>query len=176
MRLKIDNTTLLAYVLPFLSSISAESGEVLREAGRRAYAPSGDWWQLSTGDFLSLSTGDLKPITGGKASEQMTVWQYYALLDFKEFAKEFAELIEKLTPPQTMEQKRICDTLPKNTIQEALLIFNRNYFGLHNFADAEKIPIFDVLIAKKDTYAKALFEHEWQRAQMRKYRSRQQHR
>lgn len=176
MRIKIDSGTPLAYITPYLDAISKESGEVLREAGRRTYAPSGDWWQLSTGEFLSLSTGDLTPITQGVAQEQMTVWQYYALLDFKEWAKEFAELIEKLTPPQTMEQMQVCKMLPKNTIQEALLIFNRNYFGLHNFAEAEKIPIFDVLIAKKDTYAKALFEHEWQRAQMRKYRSRQQHR
>lgn len=176
MRLKINNTTLLAYILPYLNSITTESGAVLREAGRRTYAPSGDWWQLTTGEFLSLSTGDLTLITQGVAQEQMTVWQYYALLDFKEWAAEFAQLIEKLTPPQTMEQMQVCKMLPKNTIQEALLIFNRNYFGLHNFAEAEKIPIFDVLIAKKDTYAKALFEHEWQRVQMRKYRSRQQHR
>lgn len=176
MRLKIDSTTLLAYILPYLNNIPAESEAVLREAGRRTYAPSGDWWQLSTGEFLSLSTGDLTLITKGVAQEQITVWQYYALLDFKEWAADFASLIEKLTPPQTMEQMQVCKMLPKNTIQEALLIFNRNYFGLHNFAEAEKIPIFDVLIAKKDTYAKALFEHEWQRAQMRKYRSRQQHR
>lgn len=172
MRIKIDNTTLLSYVLPFLSAISAESGEVLREAGRRAYAPSGDWWQLTTGDFLSLSTGDLSSITGGADANNMTVYQYFALLDFKEWAAEFASLIEKLTPPQTMEQMQVCKMLPKNTIQEALLIFNRNYFGLKNFAEAEKIPIFDVLIAKKDTYAKTLYEHEWQKIQQRKYKSR----
>lgn len=172
MKLKIDNTTLLSYVLPFLSAISAESGEVLREAGRRAYAPSGDWWQLTTGEFLNLSTGDVSVITGGADANNMTAYQYFALLDFKEWAAEFASLIEKLTPPQTIEQMQVCKMLPKNTIQEALLIFNRNYFGLKNFAEAEKIPIFDVLIAKKDTYAKALYEHEWQKIQQRKYRSR----
>ena len=174
MKLKIDSGTPLAYITPYLDAISKESGEVLREAGRRTYAPSGDWWQLTTGEFLSLSTGDLTPITQGVAQEQMTVWQYYALIDFKEWAAEFASLIEKLTPPQSVEQMQICKMLPKNTIQEALLIFNRNYFGLKNFAEAEKIPIFDVLIAKKDTYAKSLFEHEWQKMQQRKYRSRHQ--
>ena len=174
MRIKIDSGTPLAYITPYLDAISKESGEVLREAGRRTYAPSGDWWQLTTGEFLSLSTGDLTPITQGVAQEQMTVWQYYALIDFKEWAAEFASLIEKLTPPQSVEQMQICKMLPKNTIQEALLIFNRNYFGLKNFAEAEKIPIFDVLIAKKDTYAKSLFEHEWQKMQQRKYRSRHQ--
>ena len=176
MRIKIDSGTPLAYITPYLDAISKESGEVLREAGRRTHAPSGDWWQLSTGDFLSLSTGDLTPITKGADANDMTVYQYFALLDFKEWAKDFAELIEKLTPLQSVEQMQICKMLPKNTIQEALLIFNRNYFGLKNFAEAEKIIIFDVLIAKKDTYAKALYEHEWQKIQQRKYRSRQQHR
>lgn len=171
MKLRIDSTTLLSYVLPYLSAITADSGAVLREAGRRACAPSGDWWQLSTGDFLSLSTGDLSSITGGADANDMTVYQYFALLDFKEWAAEFAQLIEKLTPPQTLEQMQVCKMLPKNTIQEALLIFNRNYFGLKNFAEAEKIPIFDVLIAKKDMYAKSLYEHEWQKIQQRKYRS-----
>lgn len=171
MKLRIDNTTLLSYVLPFLSAISAESGEVLREAGRRAYAPSGDWWQLTTGDFLSLATGDLKPL-GVDNADNMTAFQYFCLVDFKEWAAEFASLIEKLTPPQTIEQMQVCKMLPKSTLQEALLIFNRNYFGLKNFAEAEKIPIFDVLIAKKDTYAKALYEHEWQKIQQHKYKSR----
>lgn len=174
MRLKIDSGTPLALITPYLDAISKESGEVLREAGRRTYAPSGDWWQLSTGDFLSLSTGDLSSITGGADANNMTAYQYFALLDFKEWAAQFASLIEKLTPPQTMEQMQVCKMLPKNTIQEALLIFNRNYFGLKNFAEAEKIIIFDVLIAKKDTYAKALYEHEWQKMQQRKYRSRHQ--
>lgn len=174
MKLKIDSSTPLAFVTPYLDAISKESGEVLREAGRRCYAPSGDWWQLTTGEFLSLSTGDLTSITGGADIGGMTVWQYFALLDFKEWAANFASLIEKLTPPQTMEQIQVCKMLPKNTIQEALLIFNRNYFGLKNFAEAEKIPIFDVLIAKKDMYAKSLFEHEWQKMQQRKYRSRHQ--
>ena len=174
MRIKIDSGTPLAFITPYLEAISKESGEVLREAGRRTYAPSGDWWQLTTGEFLSLSTGDLTSITGGADANSMTVWQYFALLDFKEWAANFASLIEKLTPPQTMEQMQVCKMLPKNTIQEALLIFNRNYFGLKNFAEAEKIPIFDVLIAKKDTYAKSLFEHEWQKMQQRKYRSRHQ--
>ena len=174
MRIKIDSGTPLAFVTPYLDAISKESGEVLREAGRRTYAPSGDWWQLTTGEFLSLSTGDLTSITGGADANSMTAYQYFALLDFKEWAANFASLIEKLTPPQTMEQMQVCKMLPKNTIQEALLIFNRNYFGLKNFAEAEKIPIFDVLIAKKDTYAKSLFEHEWQKMQQRKYRSRHQ--
>lgn len=174
MRIKIDSGTPLAFITPYLEAISKESGEVLREAGRRRYAPSGDWWQLTTGEFLSLSTGDLTSITGGADIGGITVWQYFALLDFKEWAANFASLIEKLTPPQTMEQMQVCKMLPKNTIQEALLIFNRNYFGLKNFAEAEKIPIFDVLIAKKDTYAKSLFEHEWQKMQQRKYRSRHQ--
>lgn len=174
MRIKIDSGTPLAFVTPYLDAISKESGEVLREAGRRTYAPSGDWWQLTTGEFLSLSTGDLTSITGGADANNMTAYQYFALLDFKEWAAEFASLIEKLTPPQTMEQMQVCKMLPKNTIQEALLIFNRNYFGLKNFAEAEKIPIFDVLIAKKDMYSKSLFEHEWQKMQRRKYRSRHQ--
>ena len=174
MRIKIDSGTPLAFITPYLEAISKESGEVLREAGRRTYAPSGDWWQLTTGEFLSLSTGDLTSITGGADANSMTAYQYFALLDFKEWAANFASLIEKLTPPQTMEQMQVCKMLPKNTIQEALLIFNRNYFGLKNFAEAEKIPIFDVLIAKKDTYAKSLFEHEWQKMQQRKYRSRHQ--
>lgn len=170
MKLRIDNTTPLAFLLPYLNGMTEASRKQVTDTAVKDCI-GGDWWRLTTGDFLSLATGDLKPL-GVETADNMTAFQYFCLMDFKRFAGELAELLERLTPPQTIEQRQICERLPKNTLQEALLIFNRNYFGLKNFAEAEKIPIFDLLIAKKDVYSKAVYEQEWQKIQQRKYKSR----
>lgn len=154
-KVKIDATTPMAALECF--SLSTEQQRALMQAGRRRYAHGGDWWQMTAGEFLSMCRGE---VSDRLKAEADTAFAHFAVLDFGEFVKMLTEMLERLTPPLTAEERQAAKALPKQTTEEVLLIFIRQYFGLKSFAEAESVPMLDFLIAKKDVYAKAKYERE----------------
>ena len=51
---------------------------------------------------------------------------------------------------------------------EAILVFVRDYFGLHSFKDAERITMGEILIAKRATYNREKFQRKLAKIQTAK--------
>lgn len=62
---------------------------------------------------------------------------------------------------ETAESRQAARGLPQFNETEGLLVFVREYFGLHNFTEAEEVTLADVFLAKKDAFIKASFERNY---------------
>lgn len=145
--------------------LTEEAVADLKKAAERAYV---GMYELTFGQFLQISGGDFAAVLGDMSDP--TVLQVYWAKRFADFQKEYGEALKNTQVPMTAEQKRASDGLPKTTFAECMLTFGRSYFGLHNFREAEKLTLGDLIIARRDAYNSAMFERRLQRIQMEKYR------
>lgn len=157
MKLKIDKHTKAQIVQSLGGVLSAESEKQIEAEACKCYVPAADWWQITVGQFIDLSKGDLSAI-GVKAEDYESLYALYALKSFAKFATTLGDALERMSVPQTEQDKAVMRTLPKQTLEEAMLIFVRGYFGLPSFESATGVKMIDFLIAKKDAYTKAMFE------------------
>lgn len=97
---------------------------------------------------------------------EMSVAQGLWVERFAPFVEEFIKVCEALKPPQAPDEVTKVAGLKPCTFEEAALLFSREYFGLHSFTDAAKTTLGDYVIARKDTYNKALQT----RAQIARYK------
>ena len=157
MKLKIDKHTKAQILQVVGGELSAESEAQIMQEACKCYLPNGDWWCISVGQFCDLAKGDV--LTLGVADDDRdSLYALYLLKSFARFAETLGDALERMSVPQSEQDKAILRNLPKQTIEEAMLIFVRGYFNLKSFDDATKIKMLDFLIAKKDTYTKAMFE------------------
>lgn len=137
----------------------------LKKASERAYV---QMYELTLADFLECCNGTFNGVLGDL--KQPTVLQVYWCKRFKDFAEEFANALKGLQLPRTPEEILAGEGLPKQTFSESMLTFGRNYFGLPNFKEAEKLTLGDLLIAKRDTYIGGLYQRKLHKIQMQKYK------
>ena len=136
----------------------------LTEAACKLY---GDPWQLGIGEFVQLTTGDMSRL--GDLSDP-TVLQVYWLQAFKAFVAEFEKALQGLTMPKDAQELEAENVLHKVGLAEGMVVFARSYFGLHNFAEAEKVSMLDYLIAKRDTYNQAAYNKRLAALRAAKYK------
>lgn len=123
-------------------------------------------YTLTLADFFACVKGDFSCVVTDV--DQPTTADVLWVENFVTFIEEFAAVLKRLSIPQTAEQKQAQKNCLPVDWQEGMLVFARKYFGLHNFADAEKITIGDFLIAKKDDYNTAIFERNLHKIQTQK--------
>lgn len=116
-----------------------------------------EFWACSNGDFSIL--GDIS---------NPTVFQVYWQKRFEQFVKEFAEALKRLTIAQTPEEAQASQGLVKVTWDEGILTFLQQWFGLHNYKEAEQITIGEILIAKRAAYNREKFQRQMSKIQMSK--------
>jgi len=125
-----------------------------------AIATYGDPWSLALKDFFALSKNDLSYIGVDVAHPfNATVRQFMWKKAFDECAKMVAAIVQKYQVPMSPEAKQASEQCEKMNFIESTLIFVRNYFGLHSFAEAENIPVSDYIVAKKDHFNNAMFKY-----------------
>ena len=130
-----------------------------------------DFWQLNLSDFGELSQGK----TPQRVVDYMyskTASEYVAKQKaFEAFIVEFSEALKKFTLKQTADEETASAACPPYLANEGLLVFVRQFFGLKNFTEAEKITLADVYLAKKSSYIAALYERRLNEAKDRKFKA-----
>lgn len=165
-----DKTKYLDFA-PFVDLVDESSEAELKKAAEARY---GDMWTITIDQFGEYAAGDFSRIGVNTDTDfsfwqkvgivlhvykpGMTVLQYYYILRFGDFVGELVKTLDALKVPQDAREKKASERCRQMTFQESILVFVRNYFGLHSFADAGQLTLADFLIAKKDTYNKAVFE------------------
>lgn len=165
--MRITETTKYSQIRAFEPLFKEEAIGALKDAAERAY---GQMYELTLGAFLQCINGNFEVAVGDIAPDPLAL-QYFWCKRFNEFAEEFAKNLQNLQIPQSIESKRAADGLPKQTIAESLLTFTRAYFGLPSFKAAEQITIGEVLIAKRDAYITARYQHNLHKIQLQKYKT-----
>lgn len=130
------------------------------------YAKLVEKWPQTDGtfDFYAMSVRDLCEIyNGGMPSrlvDGITVRNFVVLNNtIKEKMEEFANFLEKTLPPMTEDQKKAQGGLLDNSIEEAILLTCKQYYGLHSLEEAQKLTVYEYMIARKATYNERRYEY-----------------
>ena len=115
-------------------------------------------------NFETLSVGAMLEACVGKIPQELTT--KYGGGDVETFARavnslragmdQFVKFMERTTPPETIYQKKMsAGTLPAN-IEEAVLWTLKNTYTLHGLEDAQRLTVYEYMIARKEAYNEAL--------------------
>lgn len=154
--------------LILLANMDEESRKRLEADAELHY---GSPWGLTLRDFFALSEGDLTYI--GLAKEEQTqgsVRQYMWMQLFQELVTQVVEILKRLQVPQSDEAKRASEYCLKSSSKESSIVFARKYFGLKSFSEAEEVTISDFIVAKKDDFNAAMFQHVMHEIQRNKFK------
>lgn len=156
----VTRDTKYAEFKDFEKFLDDESIANLKRAAEVEFVPM---YEMTFVQFLQACE-DTTTIIGKK--DNPTVLQVYWEKRFEEFKKEFEEKIKSTNVPPTKEAALAAKDLPAQTFAEGILVFGRQYFGLHNFREAEQLTLGDIIIARKDAYNTAIFQRRLNAIQM----------
>lgn len=143
--------------------VTEASKKALMEEAQKRF---GNMYDLSFAQFRACAGGDFGEMLGNLTNP--TVFQVYWMKRFSEFVDEFVNILKTMTLPQKPEEQQAAQGLLKTQWDESMLVFIREYFGLHSFYEAEKITIGEIVIAKRDTYNREKFQRRLMEIQLTK--------
>lgn len=119
-----------------------------------------DFWQMSIGDFSPCFEGGMpSDMVEMLNKENITVFEVVAIQNAViSFVKEFTEAMQIFTLLPDNDTLSAQSGIPNFSPIENMLIFTREYFGLHNFGSAESMTLLEYMLAKKHDYARQLFD------------------
>lgn len=139
-----------------------EKKSIMQAAEKRL----GSVWGLTIGRFAELIKGRFE------IDENTTVLEVYWWRRFEEFCDEFAKICKRFTIKQDAHEMRAAQGLPEMSIVEGMLVFAKDYFGLHSFSDAEKITLGDFVLAKKASFINMTYQKRLQQIKLSEMKSR----
>lgn len=140
--------------------------EAVRKIFESAEEKFGKMYDLEFGTFWQCSNDNFAEVLGNMS--EPTVLQVYWKKRFEKFVEEFAGALKSMTLTQTAEEIQAAEGLLKVSWDEAILVFVRDYFGLHSFKDAERITMGEILIAKRAVYNREKFQRKLAKIQTAK--------
>lgn len=167
--MKITRNTLFFAVEPILRRLSAEQLAPIKAAAPALILGEGGYLNITIGQLSQLiDANNIGALVAHTEVQTMTVFEYYTIEGLHVFLSDYTNKLETLTPVPDANEKRAAAACLKTTITEGMLYFAREYFGLHSFAEAEKITLAEVLLAKKDVYNKVVFQRAYTRIMNKK--------
>lgn len=136
--------------------LTEESEKSLLQASQAKYK---DYYDLTIGELFAIMAGDVSLIDVNKDKpEEITALQAFWLKHFKNWLDTFIKTIETYALPMTAEARQASLSCLKPSFNESVILFMREYFGLHSFDEVYKLKVTDYILAKRDAYNKAMFE------------------
>lgn len=126
--------------------MAEESKQELIAASQSVY---GDYWALPIEDFVAVSQGDVSRL--GDMGDP-TVLQVYWLKGLREFVKVFEKTLQRMNVPKDAQETAAESATIRVSMAEGMLVFVREYFGLHSFEDAGKKSLLDYVMARRDRF------------------------
>lgn len=155
--MKIDLNIQHAANFEVCSVLTDESIREVKEESVKAIGK--EFWDLTVSEFLRLKKKDFSVI-GVEKMESITTAQFYWIECFGEWCRdEFIPAINACAVRMKPIARKAAEKAPQMSFEEGLLIFGREYFGLHSFAEAEALKLSDIWLAKRDSYAKGMFQY-----------------
>lgn len=154
--LKIDrNMTYQAFAVfePYMSEADVERVKSL--AVRVKYGEDG-FWSMPVGDMLDAMRGNVARLTWGDSPD--SAFAVLRVRAFSEWVGGFIAKLQAMTLPPTPEQLKSQSGTLTCTFEEAVYMFLRQWFGLRGFAEADRLKVADLLLARKEAYNAAIVE------------------
>lgn len=136
------------------------SEESIQEIIKYAKQLFGDYYELTIEDLIEYTNEDTD-VYDELTDPEITVLRVYWFKGLSEFLKLYFKLLSNFSVKETPEESMASKECYPVQFSESLLIFAREYFQFHSFKEAAKTTLGDLLIAKKDSYNKAVFERAY---------------
>lgn len=81
------------------------------------------------------------------------------MLGVRKGLERFAKFMEETTPPVTVEQKRMAKGVLSGNIEESVLMTLKSCFSLHGLEDAQKLTVYEYMVARKEVYNEAVVNY-----------------
>lgn len=145
--MRITERTKYSDFEPLESSVTAAGVEQIKQAAERLF---GRCYDLTVDKFFGLIAGNYSLL--GDLREP-TVLQIYWLKRFSEdFLPAFQKAIERYRVQPNEREREAQNGTFDLSMQEGMLVFLRDYFGLMSFADAGKLTLGEYFLALKHRY------------------------
>lgn len=166
----IDNETLYFTVEPLLRQLPEEEIKRIKEAAPRAIIGRDGYLSLTIADLSRMIDGhDITGIILNAAEPlKLTVFEWYTAEGLRSFLEGYIQKLEALQPPLEPAERAAQKACLTVTTTEGLLCFAREYFGLHSFSEAEGVTLAEILIAKKDSYNKVIYQKAFIKQQQKR--------
>lgn len=106
-----------------------------------------------------------------RLSEGVSVKEFVTMCTSIELAmKNFSTFLESTIPPTTPEQRAAAVGTLEMSLEEAVLLTCKEFYGLHNLEDAQKLTVYEYMIARKSIYNERLVSYNIDRAAARNIR------
>jgi hypothetical protein len=109
------------------------------------------FFEMTVAEFLQLQENKMPQKIDAILKNPKTSFKTYLqiLNTFEKGTKAFENVLEKTTIEQSMDDRIASNGLLELTPEESMLNFVKDFFNLHNFEEAQKITIYEYIIAKK---------------------------
>lgn len=164
--MKINKDTLYADFFAIENVLTEESNTAIKEAVKRAFV---GYYDMTILNLFQCLRGDFSVI-GVNGEKDITVLQGVWMREFAKWCEQFIKLIESYAPPVSAEAKQAQERCIKQKFEESVLVFLREYFSLHDFSSAYNLKVSDYILAKRDSYNKAVFEYSLAQLTAKKYK------
>lgn len=133
----------------------------VKEAAVRDMFGDAGFYAMTVGDFTTVLLGDDRPLyqSGGR-----TAFDRYRVEAFREWMDTVCATLKGLTLPPDPRHPALTSGTRPSTFEESVYVFCRSYFGLPGFAEVDRLPVSDYILARKDDYNRAVIERNRSRA------------
>lgn len=152
MRVEIDMTERYARVAPFFERYPKAADAVAETVDALPVTLEG----MTVKELCEAIDGRVPESLATKYA-MATVGEWCAMRKgLVEAVGRFAGYLKRTTPPQTAEQKRLRNGLLEVTAEEAVLLTCKDFYGLHGLEEAQRLTVYEYMIARKAVYNEAL--------------------
>lgn len=103
-----------------------------------------------------------------RLADGVTIKEFVEMCTSVELAlKDFAAFLESTIPPTTPEQRAAAVGTLDTSLEEAVLLTCKEFYGLHNLEDAQKLTVYEYMIARKSIFNERLVSYNINRAAAR---------
>ena len=169
MKLKIDKSTLISEIYPMLDLMTETDIENLKQKSIDQLFKS-TFMSLTVGQFINASNGKVEALFETFEEKRMTAFQYFALMAFADFVKDFLEKLGSFKIPLTSEENQAADGLPEFTLSEHLILYSFNRFKCGSLYEAEQRTLSEILLLKKEDYINRMYEKKYNAIITKKYK------
>lgn len=121
---------------------------------------------MRLGDFIHAMNGDFTEI--GIDKEHPTVAQYLWVVAFAAYINDFVDAQKSMQIAQNEMEKKAGDGCPEMDFEQSVMVFCQEYFKWDNF-DLNRIQVWEYLLAKKASYARGIFQKNYDALLSKKY-------
>ena len=148
MKYSVDLDGMYADVAPFFEAYPSAMAQVCAKVGQSDVRIE----EMTVRDLCEVLDGRIPQAVAGKAAGWTVREMAEALNGLRASIARLQNFMEKTTPPVTSSQRGMMAGVLEASAEEAVLLTCKDFYALHGLEDAQKLTVYEYMIARKAIY------------------------